>query len=636
LVGQNTSPDRLVVAVPTANDQPRSVGDEPSERKAPEVGLMIKATVLDTAFLDVMVRHMIAQARYPFAERTVILDRPGEFTGKYSTRPRTSEQELERVIDGLLRDRVIDSVREVDLAPERIEAVTSRYFCPSGHQIPTHAATGGPIYATLFGLEWMSTDYVVQMDADILFHTGPASWIVRALECMQADPQLWLMMTHPGPPGGPAGHSLGAQNNGRAIWDRQLGIWRFRHATTRYFLCDRRTLRNRLPLIQHARGCAPLEQCITRALQQNGAFRGNLGDLQSWHLHVWDHGDPFPAWAPLITKAVEAGSFPPLQRGNYDLRLDRARDRSEWERWLKPLVGRRPGIQRSALIVNLAMHSIPVSDKAPMTVVIPVRDRAGQRLRNALRSLRWQTAGPPAQVLVVSHGSRPEIDQELEQLCQDEGATLITTGGPADPWNKSLALNTGIRRSPPEVPLLMTMDADMVLSPDFLSLVIERLTKDPPALVLCRISDLPQEAFLPVDGDQLLQSFDRLRALTRLRSCSGSGGIQAANRSFFFAIRGYDEDLTWWGAMDGDIVSRAGLIGLEIEWVENRTAMLHQWHPRKHAVLTRQDQILQARQAWRQNHSLVRSRARILQRNPRRWGGEYDDLTSVRMREAAQ
>jgi hypothetical protein len=351
---------------------------------------------------------------------------------------------------------------------------------------------------------------------------------------------------------------------------------------------------------------------------------------------VWDHGDPFPAWAPLITKAVEAGSFPPLQRGNYDLRLDRARDRSEWERWLKPLVGRRPGIQRSALIVNLAMHSIPVSDKAPMTVVIPVRDRAGQRLRNALRSLRWQTAGPPAQVLVVSHGSRPEIDQELEQLCQDEGATLITTGGPADPWNKSLALNTGIRRSPPEVPLLMTMDADMVLSPDFLSLVIERLTKDPPALVLCRISDLPQEAFLPVDGDQLLQSFDRLRALTRLRSCSGSGGIQAANRSFFFAIRGYDEDLTWWGAMDGDIVSRAGLIGLEIEWVENRTAMLHQWHPRKHAVLTRQDQILQARQAWRQNHSLVRSRARILQRNPRRWGGEYDDLTSVRMREAAQ
>jgi hypothetical protein len=331
----------------------------------------------------------------------------------------------------------------------------------------------------------------------------------------------------------------------------------------------------------------------------------------------------------LLTKAVEGGSFPPLQRGHYDLRLDRTQDRCQWEQWIKPPVGRTPVNRQSASSVSRIECVAPGVGTAPVVVIIPVRDRAGQRLRNTLRSLQWQLTGPPTQVLVVSHGSRPEINDELEKLCRDEAATLMTIGQPADPWNKSLALNVGIRRSTPGVPFLMTMDADMILSPDLLTVVVERLTKDPPALVLCRISDLPPQAFLPVDGRQLLQSFERLRAVTQLRSHSSSGGIQAANRSFFFAIRGYDEDLMWWGAMDGDILNRARLMGLEIEWIEDRTTMLHQWHPRKHAVLTRPEQIHQARRAWRHNHSLIRSRAHLLLRNPKAWGGEADGAIPV-------
>ncbi|HDQ73764.1 MAG TPA: methyltransferase domain-containing protein [Chloroflexi bacterium] len=78
-------------------------------------------------------------------------------------------------------------------------------------------------------------------------------------------------------------------------------------------------------------------------------------------------------------------------------------------------------------------------------VIIPVRDRGGQRLGNALHSLAWQRVSRPAQVFVVSHGSRPEIDRKLAALCAEAGATLIAVGDPGQPWNKPLALNTGIR-----------------------------------------------------------------------------------------------------------------------------------------------------------------------------------------------
>jgi glycosyltransferase involved in cell wall biosynthesis len=257
----------------------------------------------------------------------------------------------------------------------------------------------------------------------------------------------------------------------------------------------------------------------------------------------------------------------------------------------------------------------------PLSVVIPIRNRSGQRVRNALRSLNWQAAGRPAQVLVVSHGSQPEVDSELSKLCDEEAATLIVVGDLFQPWNKPLALNVGIHATLLDVPFVMTMDADMILAPNFLGVVVERLRKEPPALVLCRISDLPAHVLLPHHCEKLLDTFDMLRAVTQLRPRYASGGIQAARRAFFFDVRGYDEDLLWWGAMDGDLVNRTGLMGLEIAWIEDCTAMLHQWHPRKHAVLSSPREIEQAKRAWRYNHQLIQSRLKLAVRNSHGWGG---------------
>lgn len=338
--GQAKKPGSHVVVPPRrAEPRPQSAansdGTGTSARGNPlPVSLMIKATVMDAPFLDVMVRHMITQARYSFTERIIVVDRRPAFAGKYRTRPCATDTNLDQILDRLLTDGIVDHVHNVDMTPAHIQDVMGHYFQHDADRVPTHAATGGPIYATLFGLELMTTDHVLQMDADILFYASCSSWVEQALEAMSRDPRLWLMMTHPGPPTGPQGQSLGPRNRRRATWDGDLQVWQFRSATTRYFLCDRQNLRNRLLPLRLAQGYAPLEQSISDALQRYGAFRGSLGTLSSWHLHVWYHGDPFPKLAPLLTKAIEAGRFPTFQRGEYDLRLDRPRDRLEWGKLL--------------------------------------------------------------------------------------------------------------------------------------------------------------------------------------------------------------------------------------------------------------------------------------------------------------
>jgi len=307
----------------------------------------------------------------------------------------------------------------VDTTPSVVREIKERFFSNDACHVPNYAATGGPNYPTLYGLEGMRTDLVLQMDADVFFYADVGvSWVEQSLRVMNRDPRIWLMMTHPGPPAGPPGKSLGSRNARRATWDVDLAVWRFRHATTRYFLCDRRKLHDRLRFVPMSQGCAPLEQCISRSLQQYGAFRGALGDLQSWHLHAWYHGDPFPQWVGDIARSIESGGVPALQRGDYDLRLDRARDRKRWAELLV-IAGTAASSDRKSAgglevladcqardpdrskVIGQAATDVDRAggttcdvgrltpsvnqvtsraERAPIAVVIPVRDRAGSPL----------------------------------------------------------------------------------------------------------------------------------------------------------------------------------------------------------------------------------------------------------------
>ncbi len=336
--------------------RPQMVSESNFDKKVgsktePPVSLLIKATVMDAPFLNVMARHMISQARYPFAEKTIVVDRRPAFSGKYQSRHKLSDDELNLILENLAADGIVDRVLDVDMQPQHISEITGRYFSAGTDRIPCHAYTGGPIYTTLFGMEAVSSDYVLQMDADVFFYTAGVSWVKESLKIMMQDESLWLMMTHPGPPAGPSGKSLGSRNARLAKWDREHGIWHFKTATTRYFLCNKLKLHGRLRPVKMGSGIAPLELIISHALQQNNAYRGALGDLNSWHLHVWHHGKPFPQWASLLAKAIESGKYPPLQQGNYDLRLDIEKDRREWEATIQYIA--EHGLDQKRVAINV-------------------------------------------------------------------------------------------------------------------------------------------------------------------------------------------------------------------------------------------------------------------------------------------
>jgi hypothetical protein len=211
-------------------------------------------------------------------------------------------------------------------------------------------------------------------------------------------------------------------------------------------------------------------------------------------------------------------------------------------------------------------------------VAIPVRDREPARLVATLSSLAWQTR-PPARVVIVSHGSRPEIDDGLARLCAGARAELHRIAEPAAPWCKPAALNHAISLCGEA--FLMALDADMILAPNFLATVSAAIAEaqDPGAIVLCRSTDLPRALRLPSDPGRVKAGFDQLARAGRLRGRWGCGGVQAAPVAFLRAVGGYDERFVWWGEEDRELLMRAEAFGLSPVWIDGQTTMLHQWHP---------------------------------------------------------
>ena len=229
------APSEEINATPAASDA-RTPARAASR---PPVTAVVKATVLDAAYLGTILPHMLGQARYKFAERIVSVDPRTAFSGKYRTRDASDRATLDRVLQDLKSRGEIDRVIEVPSDAGTVAATNKRYFGRAC--VPTHATTGGPVFATLWAMDQAPTDMVAQFDADMLFYTDGESWIARALDVMKAVPEYRLMMTHPGPPAGPEGRSLAGANQRRASWDADMRCWRFNTASTRFFLTDRRT-----------------------------------------------------------------------------------------------------------------------------------------------------------------------------------------------------------------------------------------------------------------------------------------------------------------------------------------------------------------------------------------------------------
>jgi glycosyltransferase involved in cell wall biosynthesis len=210
-----------------------------------------------------------------------------------------------------------------------------------------------------------------------------------------------------------------------------------------------------------------------------------------------------------------------------------------------------------------------------LSVILPIRNRSGVRLENCLRSLRWQDLpASKVEIVISDFGSTPEHRASLAPLAERYAARVVTTRTD-EIWNRSRALNTGIRAATQHY--VLCTDVDIIFSPDFLATAVaEQHQAADQALVVCRCLDLPSSV-----PEQIWEQADYPWLLSNglERNKLGTGACQMAPRTFFHRLRGYDERYVFWGMEDNDFRFRSRRSGMPERWMHHRTSMLHQWHP---------------------------------------------------------
>ena len=256
-----------------------------------------------------------------------------------------------------------------------------------------------------------------------------------------------------------------------------------------------------------------------------------------------------------------------------------------------------------------------------ITVIIPIRNRSGRRLINCLKSLRYQIidelttiqSKSAIEIIICDFGSNPNHRKNIAKLAESERSTVIFVETNTI-WNRSLALNIGIRRARGKY--VLCTDADMVFLPNFIQSALDAQRKyaETGAMVLCQCHDLPEYT---KEFHLSIETLSNHLNKSTIRQYGGTGACQCAPLSFFNYARGYDEGYVFWGSEDKDMVARAEKYGLKLVWVDNLTAMAHQWH-----------RSLREDRKWLVMRNRIRyklTRHKVV-KNPRHWGGKSSKI----------
>lgn len=132
----------------------------------PRVSLLIKTCYMEWRVIERLVRHQAGQLKGParFVEKVVVVDTSeGPFVRQYcEPDPVAHRAAMER----LLKDGVVDRVVYAPQEPEVIRRTYRKWF--GAESAETHSVNGQQLFATLYGFDSCSGDYVLQLDSDLL------------------------------------------------------------------------------------------------------------------------------------------------------------------------------------------------------------------------------------------------------------------------------------------------------------------------------------------------------------------------------------------------------------------------------------------------------------------------------------
>eukprot|EP00903_Cladosiphon_okamuranus_P000952 g950.t1 len=185
-------------------------------------------------------------------DRTIVtVDVRPPQSGRYKGDPKANRymQSLEtfRALYPILESRYENlSFHEVDYSAAEKKSV-SDYFLGS-EEMPDKAWDGGPFYCYFQGILDADSDYVLHMDADMLYGGMSQTWVDEAISLLQERDDLLFASPLPGPPHpeGLKGKHEGADHafDGDDVDGRVA--YRFHFVSTRIFLMDMQRFKERV------------------------------------------------------------------------------------------------------------------------------------------------------------------------------------------------------------------------------------------------------------------------------------------------------------------------------------------------------------------------------------------------------
>ena len=204
-----------------------------------------------------------------------------------------------------------------------------------------------------------------------------------------------------------------------------------------------------------------------------------------------------------------------------------------------------------------------------LSIIVGYRDRDASRVERFIRSLDNQTYRD-FELIFVDYGSKNVFSLQVERLCSEYPfCRYVYNHTEGMFWNRSHALNSGIRRAQGEY--IVCTDIDMIFAENVL------------AITLDRISD-HEQWFCPVHlAPESFTEYETIVAnppSCKVTKKSGKGGFHLAPKRGFEAIRGFDEFYRIWGVEDRDCAMRLENSGLHTNWFDPAEVKIyHQWHP---------------------------------------------------------
>ncbi|RXJ45450.1 glycosyltransferase [Gelidibacter gilvus] len=249
-----------------------------------------------------------------------------------------------------------------------------------------------------------------------------------------------------------------------------------------------------------------------------------------------------------------------------------------------------------------------------MQIIFAFRDRDVDRVKLSLTSLKSQTQNS-FNVIFIDYGSQDSYAQKVKEIVSRfTFVTYYYVGHPGLLWNKSKAINYGLRKAHSD--FIITADVDVLFTENFVEIALK--LSNPNSFSLFKIGYLSQQ----VTEEQ--QKHLNLKAI-KTTHIGDTFGIGLFPKSTLEAVGGLDEFYHFYGSEDEDLNYRVLLFGATLNNC-NELLLYHQWHERYPQEKDRQLTVMpRLRNVLRinQRHFLWHKDQKIIHPNPKTWGCCY-------------